>query len=71
MRLPLAGSYRLFADFSHEGQPATLASDLRVDGQADLQPLPSAAATAVTEGGYEVRKQNSGAAPRPESISAL
>ncbi len=63
LRLPLAGSYRLFADFSHEGQPATLASDLRVDGQADLQPLPAAAATAISDGGYAVRKQEGGARP--------
>jgi hypothetical protein len=67
VRLPLAGSYRLFADFSHEGQPATLASDLRVDGQADLQPLPAAAATAISDGGYEVRKQQSGARPGQEA----
>ena len=67
VRLPLAGSYRLFADFSHEGQPATLASDLRVDGQADLQPLPSAAAAAISDGGYEVRKQASGARPGQEA----
>lgn len=67
LRLPLAGSYRLFADFSHEGRPATLASDLRVDGQADLQPLPSPAATAISDGGYEVRKQDSGARPGQEA----
>ncbi|MDP1849651.1 MAG: hypothetical protein Q8K79_17830 [Solirubrobacteraceae bacterium] len=67
LRLPLAGSYRLFADFSHEGQPATLASDLRVDGQADLQPLPSAAATAISDGGYEVRQQESAARPGREA----
>ena len=67
VRLPLAGSYRLFADFSHEGQPATLASDLRVDGQADLQPLPAAAATAISDGGYEVRKRESGARPGQEA----
>lgn len=56
-----------FADFSHEGQPATLAGDLRVDGQADLPPLPAAAATAVSDGGYEVRKQHSGARPGQEA----
>lgn len=66
-RLPVAGSYRLFADFSQEGRPATLAGDLRVDGQADLQPLPSAAATAVSDGGYEVRKQDGGARPGQEA----
>lgn len=67
LRLPLAGSYRLFADFAHEGQPATLASDLRVDGQADLQPLPAAAATAISDGGYGVRKEQSGTRPAQEA----
>lgn len=67
LRLPLAGSYRLFADFSHEGQPATLASDLRVDGQANLQPLPAATATAISDGGYEVRKEQSGTRPGQEA----
>src|SRR3954452_20700704 len=32
VRLPQAGSYRLFADFSHGGAVRTLAADLRVDG---------------------------------------
>lgn len=67
LRLPSAGSYRLFADFSHEGQPATLAGDIRVDGQADLQPLPPPAATAISDGGYEVRKQDSRARPGQEA----
>ena len=44
VRLDEAGSYRLFADFSHEDEAQTLASDLRVDGAADLQPLPAAGA---------------------------
>jgi hypothetical protein len=30
-----AGSYRLFADFSHKGENQTLATDLRVDGAGD------------------------------------
>jgi hypothetical protein len=55
VRLDDAGSYRLFADFSHEGEARTLASDLRVDGAADLRALPPAAPTAVSDGGYEVR----------------
>ncbi len=38
-----AGSYRVFADFAHEGEPSTLAADLRVDGPADLRPLPAPA----------------------------
>ncbi|HWK25407.1 MAG TPA: hypothetical protein VNS09_02535 [Solirubrobacter sp.] len=53
--LPEAGSYRLFADFAAGGTSYTLASDLRVDGDADLQPLPAPASTAVSEGGYAVR----------------
>ena len=55
VRLDTAGSYRLFADFSHEDTPQTLASDLRVDGAADLQPLPAPQPTAVSDGGYDVR----------------
>ncbi len=55
LTLPLAGSYRLFADFSHTGEPATLAGDLHVDGQADLQPLAAPARNASTDGGYAAR----------------
>ena len=55
LRLTDAGSYRLFADFSHAGEPRTLASDLRVDGDADLRPLPAPRPTAVSDGGHEVR----------------
>ena len=53
-RLPDAGTYRVFADFSHEGEATTLATDLRVDGAADLQPLPAPATTA-RDGAYEAR----------------
>jgi hypothetical protein len=55
LRLDDAGSYRVFADFSHGGKATTLAGDVRVDGRADLQPLPAAAASARTAGGYDVR----------------
>ena len=55
VRLDDAGSYRLFADFSHEDEPRTLATDLRVDGPADLRPLPDPEPTAVSDGGYDVR----------------
>ena len=55
VKLDDAGSYRLFADFAHEGEPYTLASDLRVDGAADLRPLPEPATRAVSDGGYDVR----------------
>ena len=50
-----AGSYRLFADFSHENAATTLATDLRVDGAADLEPLPQALPAAISGDGYEVR----------------
>jgi len=65
--LPEAGSYRLFADFSHAGEAATLASDLRVDGAADLKPLPAPQPTAVSDGGYDVRLDSTGARAGKES----
>jgi hypothetical protein len=55
LRLDDAGSYRVFADFSHDGEPATLAADLRVDGDAALEPLPAPAAIAKSDGGYDVK----------------
>jgi hypothetical protein len=55
LRLPEAGSYRLFADFSHDGRATTLATDLRVDGAADLEALPEPASFAKSDGGYDVR----------------
>ena len=55
LKLDEAGSYRLFADFSHDEEATTLATDLRVDGPADLQPLPAPHPTAVSDGGYDVR----------------
>jgi hypothetical protein len=54
LRLRDAGSYRMFADFSHDEEPTTLAADLRVDGDADLHALPAPAATATSDGGYQV-----------------
>jgi hypothetical protein len=65
--LPEAGSYRLFADFSHEGEPQTLAADLRVDGPADLEPLPAPRAVAVSDGGYDVRLDAGRARPGEEA----
>ena len=56
-----AGSYRLFADFSQGEDSYTLASDLRVDGNADLRPLPAPAPTSVSDGGYDVRLDAGGA----------
>ena len=50
-----AGTYRVFADFTRGGKPLTLASDLRVDGDARLEPLPAPRDVAAAGGGYEVR----------------
>ena len=55
-----AGSYRLFADFVRRGENYTLASDLRVDGAADLRPLPRPGPTSVSDGGYDVRLSREG-----------
>ena len=55
VRIPAAGSYRLFADFTRGGEPFTLASDLRVDGRAQLRDLPESAPLAAAGAGYSVR----------------
>jgi hypothetical protein len=60
LRLGDAGSYRVFADFSHDGEARTLAADLRVDGPAELRPLPAESAVATTGDGYEVRLSDAG-----------
>jgi hypothetical protein len=67
VRLDEAGSYRVFADFAHDGTPQTLASDLRVDGAADLRALPAVAETAVSDGGYDVRLDAGAAGPGEEA----
>jgi len=67
IRLDEAGSYRVFADFSHDGEQRTLAADLRVDGPADLRALPAAAAEARTADGHLVRLTAAGARPGEEA----
>ena len=67
VRLDEAGSYRLFADFSHDDEAQTLATDLRVDGAADLRPLPAPAPTATSDGGYDVRLDADRASPGAEA----
>ena len=67
VRLDEAGSYRLFADFSRDGEAQTLAGDLRVDGAADLRPLPDPETTAVSDGGYDVRLEAGDARPGEEA----
>ena len=48
LTLPEAGTYRVFADFKHDGEARTLAADLTVDGTADYRPLPAPAVTRAT-----------------------
>ena len=60
VKLDDAGSYRLFADFARAGEPHTLGADLRVDGEADLRPLPEPSPTATSDGGYDVRLERDG-----------
>jgi hypothetical protein len=55
LELDEAGSYRVFADFKRNGQNATLASDLAVDGPASWEPIPPAADTARATAGYDVQ----------------
>jgi len=67
IRLADAGSYRMFADFSHDGENQTLAADLRVDGAADLRALPEPETTAKSDGGYDVRLDGGTAHPGAEA----
>jgi hypothetical protein len=67
LKLRDAGSYRLFADFSRDGEPQTLATDLRVDGRADLRDLPAPAPSAVSDGGYDVELAATDAHPGEEA----
>jgi hypothetical protein len=45
-----AGTYRVFADFSVDGKPTTLADDLQVDGDVRSHQLPAPAKTAEADG---------------------
>ncbi len=60
-KLDEPGSYRLYADFARAGENITLATDLRVDGNAQLQPVPGPEPRATSDGGYDVRVQGGGA----------
>lgn len=66
MTLRQAGSYRLFADFSAGETPHTLAGDLRVDGPADLRPLPAPAGRAMSDAGDDVHLETTDLAPGVE-----
>jgi hypothetical protein len=63
VRLPDAGSYRVFADFSHEDEPTTLASDMRVDGPAQLSELPAATTSEQSDAGSDVALETASARP--------
>ena len=67
VRIADAGSYRVFADFSRDDKPQTLATDLRVDGAANLRSLPAPATVATSDGGYEVRLAEGAARAGEES----
>jgi hypothetical protein len=54
------GSYRVFADFAHDGENRTLAGDLNVDGPVDWRALPAPSDLARTADGYEVRLEGGG-----------
>ncbi|HKP90245.1 MAG TPA: DUF4396 domain-containing protein [Thermoleophilaceae bacterium] len=55
LTLPDPGSYRVFADFRRDGENATLAADLAVDGAVDWQALPAPTSVAGAGDGYRVR----------------
>jgi hypothetical protein len=48
------GEYRVFADFKHDGENLTLASDLTVGEGSEDVPLPAPATVATTDSGYQV-----------------
>jgi hypothetical protein len=50
LRLAAPGTYRVFADFSHDGTPRTLAADLQVDGAVRSLPIPPPSPTATVDG---------------------
>jgi hypothetical protein len=50
LRLTEPGAYRVFADFSHDGTPRTLAGDLQVDGMVHSLPVPPPAPVAEVDG---------------------
>jgi Domain of unknown function (DUF4396) len=69
--LPEPGSYRVFADFAHEGENRTLAGDLNVDGPVDWRALPAPTDLARTSDGYEVRLDGGGSAAGEEGELAF
>jgi hypothetical protein len=68
LRIPDAGSYRVFADFKHEGETQTLAADLEVDGLVDWKELPPPNTMAHAGDGYEVRMDGGRSAGREAEL---
>jgi Domain of unknown function (DUF4396) len=50
IEIPQAGSYRVFADFNHEGVSETLGSDLAVDGRSNYHEIPAPSQTTAADG---------------------
>jgi hypothetical protein len=65
LTIPQAGAYRVFADFTRDGENYTLATDLAVDGSANYRALPRRANVTSTDG-YEVRLDADGSELRFE-----
>jgi hypothetical protein len=53
--VPAGGSYRVYADFKHDGRSQTLARSVDVAGPFDRVALAPATTSTTTEGGYTVR----------------
>jgi hypothetical protein len=68
LRLRDAGSFRVFADFKHEGKAETLAADLAVDGPVDWKQLPAQSDTARADDGYMVRMEDGGSPGREAEL---
>jgi hypothetical protein len=66
-----AGSYRVFADFKHDGRNQTLVRSVNVAGRVDRVALPAATSVATTEGGYRVRFGGGTAAAGKETAVAF
>lgn len=64
LRVAEPGTYRVLADFSHDGTARTLGTDLRVSGDASLTALPAPRRTADATGGGGLRVTLASPAPR-------
>ena len=65
------GSYRVFADFKHDGRSQTLARNVAVAGPFEPVALPAATTSTTTEGGYSVRIDTGAATAGRETALAF